>query len=66
MGGKEKNLPLLFMAAHTCNPSTWEVGAGGSANVILGYVHREVKASLGYMHATLSENKTKSPKQEQE
>lgn len=40
-------LPQLFMIAHTCDLSTWEVKAGGSA------LHSESEASLGYMRLYL-------------
>lgn len=45
---------FMFMEAHTYNSSPWDVEAGEPINVILGCIHREVKASLGYEHVTLS------------
>lgn len=44
----------MFMEAHAYNPSPWDVEAGEPINVILGCIHRQVKASLGYVHVTLS------------
>lgn len=66
MGRKQENLLLLFMTAHTCNPSTREVEAGESVNVIQGRVHRKVKDSLVYVHVTLSLKTKQNTKQEQE
>lgn len=42
---------LAGVMAHTCNPSTWEIGAGGQPEI-----HSEFQASLGYIQSeTLSQ-----------
>lgn len=44
---------LQHIMSHTCNPSNWEVEAGGLGVLRYPWLHSEFTASLGYMRPFL-------------
>jgi hypothetical protein len=57
---------LQHIMSHTCNPSNWEVEAGGLGVLRYPWLHSEFTASLGYRRPCLKQDKTNKQQQQQQ